>query len=29
VLFPTRRGLIPAVRALVDFLKEELPSLVN
>jgi DNA-binding transcriptional LysR family regulator len=29
VLFPTRRGLIPAVRALVDFLKVELPSLVN
>jgi DNA-binding transcriptional LysR family regulator len=29
VLFPTRRGLIPAVRALVDFLKVELPPLVN
>lgn len=29
VLFPTRRGLIPAVRALVDFLKVELPALVN
>jgi DNA-binding transcriptional LysR family regulator len=29
VLFPTRRGLVPAVRALVDFLKAELPPLVN
>lgn len=29
LLFPTRRGLIPAVRALVDFLKEELPPLVS
>lgn len=29
MLFPTRRGLIPAVRALIDFLKTELPPLVN
>jgi len=29
VLFPTRRGLVPAVRALVDFLKAELPLRVN
>jgi DNA-binding transcriptional LysR family regulator len=28
-LFPTRRGLAPAVRALVDFLKAELPLLVK
>ncbi|HEX7911594.1 MAG TPA: LysR substrate-binding domain-containing protein [Paraburkholderia sp.] len=29
VLFPTRRGMMPAVRALVDFLKEELPPLMG
>jgi DNA-binding transcriptional LysR family regulator len=29
VLFPTRRGMMPAVRALVDFLKDELPSLLG
>ncbi|GAB3625988.1 LysR family transcriptional regulator [Pandoraea terrae] len=29
VLFPTRRGMMPAVRALVDFLKEELPPLLS
>ncbi|MFM0738179.1 LysR substrate-binding domain-containing protein [Paraburkholderia xenovorans] len=29
VLFPTRRGMMPAVRALVDFLKEELPPLLG
>ncbi len=29
VLFPTRRGLIPSVRALVDFMKIELPPLVD
>lgn len=28
-LFPSRRGLIPAVRAFIDFLKTELPPLVN
>jgi DNA-binding transcriptional LysR family regulator len=29
VLFPTRRGMMPAVRALVDFLKDELPPLLS
>ncbi|WP_179403923.1 LysR substrate-binding domain-containing protein [Burkholderia guangdongensis] len=29
VLFPTRRGMMPAVRALVDFLKDELPPLLG
>lgn len=29
VLFPTRRGMMPAVRALVDFLKDELPPVLN
>ncbi|WP_419689624.1 LysR substrate-binding domain-containing protein [Burkholderia theae] len=29
LLFPTRRGMMPAVRALVDFLKEELPPLLG
>lgn len=29
VLFPTRRGMMPAVRALVDFLKDELPREVS
>ena len=28
-LFPSRRGLLPSVRAFVDFLKEELPALVS
>lgn len=27
LLFPSRRGLLPAVRAVIDFLKEELPLL--
>ncbi|HEX7907483.1 MAG TPA: LysR substrate-binding domain-containing protein, partial [Paraburkholderia sp.] len=29
VLFPTRRGMMPAVRAFVDFLKDELPPLLG
>ncbi|MFJ2991265.1 LysR substrate-binding domain-containing protein [Pandoraea sp. NPDC087047] len=29
ILFPTRRGMMPAVRALVDFLKVELPPLLG
>ena len=29
VLFPTRRGMMPAIRALVDFLKAELPPLLT
>jgi len=29
ILFPTRRGMMPAVRALVDFLKEALPPLLR
>ncbi|MGC7406897.1 LysR substrate-binding domain-containing protein [Pandoraea pneumonica] len=29
ILFPTRRGMMPAVRALVDFLKTELPPLLQ
>ncbi|MFC6306756.1 LysR family transcriptional regulator [Paraburkholderia dipogonis] len=29
VMFPTRRGMMPAVRALVDFLKNELPPLLG
>ena len=29
VLFPTRRGMMPAIRALVDFLKDELPPLLS
>lgn len=29
VLFPTRRGMMPSVRALADFLKEELPPLMG
>jgi len=29
VLFPTRRGMMPAVRAFVDFLKGELPPLLD
>ncbi|WGY71706.1 LysR family transcriptional regulator [Burkholderia cepacia] len=29
LLFPTRRGMMPAVRALVDFLKAELPPLLG
>lgn len=28
-LFPSRRGLLPSVRAFVDFMKEELPALVH
>lgn len=28
-LFPTRRGMMPAVRAFVDFLKDELPPLLG
>ncbi|PUA19026.1 hypothetical protein C7W93_03725 [Glaciimonas sp. PCH181] len=26
IVFPTRRGVVPAVRAYVDFLKAELPA---
>jgi len=26
VVFPTRRGLLPAVRAFIDFLAERLPG---
>jgi DNA-binding transcriptional LysR family regulator len=26
VVFPTRRGMLPAVRALIDFLAERLPA---
>ncbi|MFM0398385.1 LysR substrate-binding domain-containing protein [Paraburkholderia aspalathi] len=29
VLFPTRRSMMPAVRAFVDFLKDELPPLLG
>ncbi|WP_408359135.1 MULTISPECIES: LysR substrate-binding domain-containing protein [Paraburkholderia] len=29
VLLPTRRGMMPAVRAFVDFLKDELPPLLG
>jgi DNA-binding transcriptional LysR family regulator len=28
VVFPSRRGLLPAVRAFVDFLAERLPGLM-
>jgi len=28
IVFPTRRGLLPAVRALIDFLAERLPALL-
>ncbi|HEX4573481.1 MAG TPA: LysR substrate-binding domain-containing protein [Gemmatimonadales bacterium] len=28
VVFPTRRGMLPAVRALIDFLAERLPSML-
>jgi DNA-binding transcriptional LysR family regulator len=28
VVFPSRRGLLPAVRALLDFLGEKLPQAV-
>lgn len=29
LVFPTRRGLLPAVRALIDFLAEKLPSAIG
>ena len=29
MLYPTRRGLSPAVRALIDFIKAELPALLE
>jgi DNA-binding transcriptional LysR family regulator len=28
VVFPTRRGLLPAVRAFIDFVAERLPALI-
>jgi DNA-binding transcriptional LysR family regulator len=28
VVFPSRRGLLPAVRALIDFLGERLPAMM-
>jgi DNA-binding transcriptional LysR family regulator len=28
IVFPTRRGLLPAVRAFIDFLAERLPAIL-
>ena len=28
VVFPSRRGLLPAVRAFIDFLRERLPAVI-